>query len=868
MTGQPTILKAPTPGTGLVLTIDATVQYLAERELDAAWRATGAKGGMVLAMDPRTGEILAMAMRPTFNPNTYQVATAEQWRNRAVTDPSSPGSTFKAILAAAALEDGVVSPGDRFYGEQGVITIANRTIHDWKKYGWLTFQQVLQHSSNVGAIKVGLQLGRERYYRHITGFGFGSLTGVGLPGESRGQLRPPDRWSGLSLASISIGQEVSVTGVQMLAAFGAIANGGRLMRPHVVRAAARSERPGGPADGAPGRAPGRSRPRTAATLTDILTSVVAEGTGHKAVVQGYAVAGKTGTAQKPDPVTHIYSRKPGVLSFIGFVPSSAPRLVILALLDEPKTVVWGSEAAAPIFAAVAAPILRHLDVPPTEAMPAIQIVRGAAGRRPGASGGAGRGGCRRTGKRRCRISPGRVCARRWPCWGRSTSTWRWRDGASSCGRRRPRDAARLPAPPAGWSWRPRALSGWARDGADRRGTREKLPRVLRRCSRRCRSGRSGFPAQHRPRPDGRLAPGHAPGSCFVAVRGLRADGHRFIPQAVEQGAGTVVAEPPDPLPGEAVGRILVPDTRRALPRLADAYFGHPSRALTVVGITGTNGKTTTSYLCEALLRARGLETGVIGTIQYVVRGQARDAGQTTPEAIELQGLLAEMVAAGVGGRGHGGVLARPRAPPRGRRRVRRGRVHESDPGPSRLPRDDARRTRAPRRACSSSSCAEGRKPGATAVLNADDPVGAEWAAALPGRALTFGLRPGHAIRPLQHESGLEGIRLLATSPAGPVRIVSPLIGEHNVMNLLGAMGVGRRPRPRRPAIAVGARLRDPRAGPVRAGGGRSGLPGGGRLRPHARRAPAGSGHGAAPHAGGGSGSSSGRAAIGTAASVR
>jgi cell division protein FtsI (penicillin-binding protein 3) len=378
MTGQPTILKAPTPGTGLVLTIDATVQYLAERELETAWRSTGAKGGMVLVMDPRTGEILAMAMRPTFNPNAYAIATAEQWRNRAVTDPFEPGSTFKAILAAAALEEGVVRPGDRFYGEQGVITIANRTIHDWKKYGWLTFQQVLQYSSNVGAIKVGLQLGRERYYRHVTAFGFGSFTGVGLPGESRGLLRPPDRWSGLSLATISIGQEISVTGVQMLAAFGALANGGRLMQPHVIRAFLDRN----------GREVRRTEPQTvrqvisaetAATLTDILTTVVAEGTGHKAVVPGYAVAGKTGTAQKADPVTHVYSRKPGVLSFIGFVPSGAPRLVILALLDEPKTVVWGSEAAAPIFAAVAAPVLRHLDVAPTEAAPAIQIVR-ATGR--------------------------------------------------------------------------------------------------------------------------------------------------------------------------------------------------------------------------------------------------------------------------------------------------------------------------------------------------------------------------------------------------------------------------------------------------------------------------------------------------------
>jgi UDP-N-acetylmuramoyl-L-alanyl-D-glutamate--2,6-diaminopimelate ligase len=279
------------------------------------------------------------------------------------------------------------------------------------------------------------------------------------------------------------------------------------------------------------------------------------------------------------------------------------------------------------------------------------------------------------------------------------------------------------------------------------------------------------------------------GSCFVAVRGLRADGRRFIPQAIEQGAGAVVAEPPDPLPGEAVGRILVPDTRRALPRLADAYYGHPSRALTVVGITGTNGKTTTSYLCEALLRARGLETGVIGTIQYVVRDQAREAHQTTPEAIELQGLLAEMLAAGVGG-----VAMEVSSHALALHRVdgvafdvavftNLTQDHLDFHGTMEAYARDKGRL-------FFELLAAGRKPGATAVLNGDDPVGASWAAALPGRVLTFGLGPDRAVRPDHYESGLEGIRLLATSPAGPVRILSPLIGEHNVMNLLGAVGTG------------------------------------------------------------------------------
>jgi UDP-N-acetylmuramoyl-L-alanyl-D-glutamate--2,6-diaminopimelate ligase len=275
------------------------------------------------------------------------------------------------------------------------------------------------------------------------------------------------------------------------------------------------------------------------------------------------------------------------------------------------------------------------------------------------------------------------------------------------------------------------------------------------------------------------------GSCFVAVRGLRADGHRFIPQAVERGARAVVAEPPDPLPGEAVGRILVPDTRRALPRLADAYYGHPSRALTVVGITGTNGKTTTSYLCEALLRARGLETGVIGTIQYLVRGQAREAGQTTPEALELQGLLAEMVAAGVGGvamevSSHALALHRVDG------------VAFDVAVFTNLTQDhlDFHGTMEAYARAKGRLFFELLAAGATAVLNADDAVGAAWAEALPGHVLTFGLGSGHAVRPLRHDSGHAGIRLVATSPAGPVSILSPLIGQHNVMNLLGAVGAG------------------------------------------------------------------------------
>src|SRR3989454_435622 len=380
----PHMLEPPQPGLGVMLTLDRAIQYMTERELDAAYRRTGARSAMAVVLDPRTGEVLALAIRPTFNPNTFlDVPSRDRWRDRAVTDPFEPGSTFKVILAAAALEEGVVRPEDRIYGENGSVTIAKTTIHDWKKYGWLTFSEVLQNSSNVGSIKVGLALGRERYYRYMSAFGFGAATGVGLPGESRGLLRAPGRWSLLSLPTMSIGQEVSVTALQMVAAFGAIANGGALMQPRVVRP---------PLDAA-GQEVRRFEPRpvrqvispeTARTLTRILVRVVESGTGHNAAIPGYEVAGKTGTAQKLDPATRRYSRSPGVLSFVGWAPADVPRFVMLVTLDEPKNEIWGSEAAAPIFSAIGRGILRYLEVPPRDALP-VQIVTGPSPEAPAAA---------------------------------------------------------------------------------------------------------------------------------------------------------------------------------------------------------------------------------------------------------------------------------------------------------------------------------------------------------------------------------------------------------------------------------------------------------------------------------------------------
>jgi cell division protein FtsI (penicillin-binding protein 3) len=377
VSAAPVILTPPRPGGGVRLTVDRTIQYLAEREIDAAYRRTGARAAMAVVMDPRTGDLLALAIRPTFNPNAFATATPGDWRNRAITDPFEPGSTFKAVLAAAALQERVVAPGDLIHGGHGVIKVANTTIRDWKKHGWLTFAEVLQHSSNVGAIKVGLALGRDRYARYIGDFGFGSPTGIGLPGESRGMVRTPGRWSGLSLASLSIGQEISVTALQLVAAFGALANGGRLMQPRVVDALLDP-------DGREVRAvePHVVRqviePATARALTRLLVRVVEEGTGRAAAITGYTVAGKTGTAQKLDPATRRYSRSAAVLSFAGFAPAEDPRFAMLVLLDEPRNERWGGEAAAPVFSAIGGEILRYLGVPPRDTVP-VQLVDRSGG---------------------------------------------------------------------------------------------------------------------------------------------------------------------------------------------------------------------------------------------------------------------------------------------------------------------------------------------------------------------------------------------------------------------------------------------------------------------------------------------------------
>lgn len=353
--------QVPAAGHSLVITIDEVIQYIAEKELEEAVTKARAKSGTVIVLDPQTGAVLALAISPRFDPNAVASLTADRWRNRALTDAYEPGSTMKALVAAAALEENVMKPGTMLYGENGRMTIANTVIHDHEKLGWVTFAQVIQKSSNIGAAKTGMALGDQRLYRYLQAFGFGQKTEIDLPGEAGGLVKPPKEWGRRSLASISMGQEIGVTPIQMVSAVAALANGGVLMKPYVV-----SEVRDAQGKSLRQILPQVKRrvvsPETARTVTSILEGVVTDGTGAKAAIPGFRVAGKTGTAQKIDPRTGAYSSTLFVGSFVGFVPADNPRLAMIVVIDEPQGEAWGGTVAAPVFRRVGEQVLNYLGV--------------------------------------------------------------------------------------------------------------------------------------------------------------------------------------------------------------------------------------------------------------------------------------------------------------------------------------------------------------------------------------------------------------------------------------------------------------------------------------------------------------------------
>lgn len=353
----------PEQGLNLVLTIDQTIQYFAERELEKVVRERRPKSATIIVMDPRTGEILALANRPDFDPNEYHKYPAQARRNIAISNSYEPGSTFKVVTLAAALEEGLVSRNDRFF-DPGYIKVGDRIMHCWLPggHGSESLAEVVQNSCNPGFISIGLRVGTEKFYKYIKAFGFGQPLGIDLPGEAAGILMPQKNVKQVDLASMSIGQANAVTPLQLISAFAAIANGGKLMRPHLVKELRNSK----------GEVVKRFQPQvirqvisaeTAREMQDLLEKVVSNGTGRNAYIEGYSVAGKTGTAQKPAPGGG-YSQTDYVASFVGFAPVDDPRLAVLVVVDTPQGYpYYGGTVAAPIFREVVRDSLRYLGVP-------------------------------------------------------------------------------------------------------------------------------------------------------------------------------------------------------------------------------------------------------------------------------------------------------------------------------------------------------------------------------------------------------------------------------------------------------------------------------------------------------------------------
>lgn len=360
------VLQAPKSGSDVLLNLDLELQSLADLELERAVRETKSQSGTIVLMRPGSGEILAMASWPRFDPNglSRTKEDLENLRNFAVSAMVEPGSTFKVLTASAALEEGLVSVEDEFDCEMGGMWIDRRRIRDHHPYGILTMPQVLTKSSNIGTIKIGYRVGAERLHDYIRRFGFGAKTGVNLPGEIHGLVRPLERWSDASLAYLSMGQEIGVTAVQMAGLFGTIANGGVRVKPRIVRAIRESG-----SQEVPLELPSAGRvisQDTAATMQAILEQVVQSGTGRFAQIQGYRVAGKTGTAQMINPATRSYRDGMYLASFCGFAPVNNPAVVGVVMLFDPRgQFYYGGRIAAPVFATVVRQALRILDVPPS-----------------------------------------------------------------------------------------------------------------------------------------------------------------------------------------------------------------------------------------------------------------------------------------------------------------------------------------------------------------------------------------------------------------------------------------------------------------------------------------------------------------------
>jgi cell division protein FtsI (penicillin-binding protein 3) len=356
--------KQPEPGNNVVLTIDQNIQYIAERELERAMQETKAIAGTVVVENPHTGEILALVNRPTFNPNNKKEIRPEALKNRAVSDVYEPGSTFKVVTLSAGLEEKITRPDELFDCQMGSIVINGMRIRDSKPHGVLSVADILAESSDVGAIKVALRLGEDRFYKYIRAFGFGQQTGIELPGETRGLTKPVERWSKVSIGAISMGQEIGITPLQLISLVSTIANDGVRVPPRIVAGTLpAAQTTPQTISFQPAAGMRVISPLTAAQMRQMMQGVVLHGTGRKAILEGYSSAGKTGTAQKVDPATGAYSKTKYVGSFAGFAPVNNPQIAVAVILDSAVGLHQGGQVSAPVFQRIMQQVLEYMHVP-------------------------------------------------------------------------------------------------------------------------------------------------------------------------------------------------------------------------------------------------------------------------------------------------------------------------------------------------------------------------------------------------------------------------------------------------------------------------------------------------------------------------
>ena len=815
-------------GNSLTLTLDADLQGIVESHLARAVDTLAAVRGFAVFIDPATGEVLASACVPHLPPG--------QAKNWTVTDQYEPGSTFKVVAAGGVLEEGLTRPDEVIAASTtgAAELVPGCILHDTHKEASYTFRDAMRLSSNIVMAKMGMRLGPDRLYRYATQLGFGSMTGVEFPGESAGRLRPPNAWQPRSTPTISIGHEVTVTPLQLALAYGAIANGGILMEPMLVREERDPD----------GRLVREWRPQaahrvfseaTAAMLRQFLQAVVDSGTATSARNPSVAIAGKTGTAQKFDPRTRRYGAGMYIASFAGFAPSDHPCIVGVVVVDEPhRGSHYGGQAAAPVFREIMLDLLRAPDgmlgpspAPIAAAPPALtaiiapdlrmlprraaeQCLRGldlrvrfdGEGERvlsqsPAAGQPIERGGVVTAWLSPPADSSGGLLpdltgltlreALRRLSERRLRATIR---GSGLVVRQDPPAGVRLPLarPVRLWCEMPREDAARAAGGGGP-GVRSRsaqadpvtLLELAEAVEAVARRGGDDLPITGLALDSRRVRPGDA----FFALPGAHADGATFAHAAVAAGAHAVVGGGDADTPGAAFVEVREP--RLALARAAVAFHGAPSQALRIVGVTGTNGKTTTTYLLESVFRAAGWRPGVIGTTGIRIDGDPRPSAFTTPEAPELQAALRAMVDAGVAAVA---IEVSSHA-----LELRRAFGLECDVAVFTNLTQDHLDFHGTMSAYLDAKLAlfDGRNGArvkhGVAVVNLDDPSAqAVLGAARRGgmRIRTFGESPDADVRILAVEAGEQGIALVLRDEHGRIDLGLPMLGRYNAWNAAAA----------------------------------------------------------------------------------